>query len=95
MRNDLRTMAEEPQAKEGEVAETIESQTAKVPSDVFLWAAVGAMATAFTLQFIKQKHLSLFIGQWVAPFLLFGVYNKMVKQHGHDKMDNGKVDGTG
>jgi len=24
------------------------------------------------------------VGQWVAPFLLLGIYNKMVKQHGSD-----------
>jgi len=26
----------------------------------------------------------LFVGQWAAPFLLLGIYNKMVKQHGSD-----------
>jgi len=26
----------------------------------------------------------LFIGQWAAPVLLMGVYNKLVKQQGHD-----------
>jgi len=24
------------------------------------------------------------VGQWAAPFLLLGIYNKMVKQHGSD-----------
>ena len=32
--------------KEGPVAKAIESQTAKLPSDLFLWASVGAMATS-------------------------------------------------
>ena len=27
---------------------------------------------------------ALYVGQWVAPFLLLGIYNKMVKQHGSD-----------
>jgi hypothetical protein len=27
---------------------------------------------------------ALFVGQWAAPFLLLGIYNKMVKQHGSD-----------
>jgi hypothetical protein len=27
---------------------------------------------------------ALFVGQWAAPFLLFGIYNKMVKQNGSD-----------
>jgi hypothetical protein len=74
-----------PDHKEGKVARTIEEQTAKLPSDVFLWAAVGAMAMSLTLKLLKNDHMSLFVGQWPAPFLLFGIYNKMVKVGGHDK----------
>jgi len=69
---------------EGALARGIEQQTAKLPSDTFLWLAVGAMATSATLQMAGNKHLSLFIGQWAPSFLLFGIYNKMVKQHGSD-----------
>jgi hypothetical protein len=32
----------------------------------------------------KKHPEALFVGQWVAPFLLLGIYNKMVKQHGSD-----------
>jgi hypothetical protein len=71
--------------KEGRVATAIEEQTAKIPSDVFLWSAIGFMAVSLTLQIVGQKKLSLFIGQWPAPFLLMGIYNKLVKQLGHDK----------
>jgi hypothetical protein len=78
-----------PEHKEGPVAKTIEEQTAKLPSDVFLWAGVSAMAGSLTLKLFKQDHLSLFVGQWVAPFLLFGIYNKLVKLEGHDKTDRG------
>ena len=73
------------QHQEGKVATAIEEQTAKIPSDVFLWAALGSMAISLTLQLAGSKHRSLFIGQWAAPFLLFGVYNKLVKLEGHDK----------
>ena len=76
-----------PDREEGKVARTIEEQTAKLPSDVFLWAAVGAMAASLTLKAMKNDHMSLFIGQWPAPFLLFGLYNKIVKVQGHDKKD--------
>jgi hypothetical protein len=82
-----------PQHKEGKVARTIEEQTAKLPSDAFLWAAVGAMACSLTLKLMKNDHMSLFVGQWPAPFLLFGIYNKMVKQKGHDKTDKRGKDG--
>jgi hypothetical protein len=70
---------------EGTVARTIEQQTAKLPSDVFLWAAFGAIGTSAVLQIMGKKQASLFVGDWVAPFLLFGVYNKIVKTQGSDK----------
>lgn len=71
---------------EGVVARTIEEQTAKLPSDTFLWAAVGAMAASAIFEFTGAKDKSRFIGQWVAPMLLFGVYNKLVKQEGSDRV---------
>jgi hypothetical protein len=70
--------------KEGPVARTIEEQTAKLPSDTFLWAAVGAMGVSLFFQLTGHEHKSLFVGQWAAPFLLLGVYNKLVKVEGHD-----------
>jgi hypothetical protein len=72
------------QHSEGPIAKTIEEQTAKLPSDVYLWAAGGAIATSAILQLIKKPKASLFLGQWVAPFLLLGVYNKIVKVAGSD-----------
>ncbi|HZI53621.1 MAG TPA: hypothetical protein VFD56_07960 [Chitinophagaceae bacterium] len=73
-----------PEHKEGPIAKTIEDQTAKLPSDLFLWTSVAAMATSLTLKLMGKKNTALFIGQWAAPFLLFGIYNKLVKQEGHD-----------
>lgn len=73
-----------PNRREGKVAKAIEAQTSRLPSDTFLWIAGAAMATSLTLKLLKQNHLALFIGQWAAPVLLMGVYNKLVKQQGHD-----------
>ena len=83
-----------PEKREGKVARAIEEQTTKLPSDVFLWAAIGAMACSFTLKLMKNDDTALFIGQWPAPFLLFGIYNKLVKQEGHDQKDKGNSYGT-
>lgn len=83
----METMYKTQDKKEGKIAKTIEEQTSKLPSDLFLWASIGAMTASMVLKFARQKHLSLFIGQWAAPFLLFGIYNKLVKQGGHDKTD--------
>lgn len=73
--------------REGEVAKKIEEQTAKLPSDLFLWAALGSMVASAVLQASQKKKISLFVGQWAAPILLLGVYNKLVKLEGHDKTD--------
>jgi len=70
--------------KEGAVAKTIENQTARLPSDTFLWAAIGTMGVSLTFHLLKKKNMSLFLGQWAAPFLLFGLYNKIVKTQGND-----------
>lgn len=69
---------------EGPVAKAIENQTSKLPSDLFLWAALGSMAASATLKCLGRKHSALFVGQWAAPFLLLGVYNKLVKVEGSD-----------
>jgi hypothetical protein len=70
---------------EGPVARAIEEQTAKLPSDVFLWAALASMGVSLTLKCLGKRHNALFVGQWAAPFLLLGVYNKIVKTEGHDR----------
>ncbi len=83
--------------REGKVARTIEKQTAKLPSDTFLWAALGAMVASAAVQLLRPKRaglwggstrqgpLSLFIGQWVPTLLIFGLYNKLVKVAGSDR----------
>ncbi len=73
---------------EGRIAKTIEEQTAKMPSDTFLWMAIGAMAASASLQAMGNKHASLFVGQWAPAFLIFGLYNKLVKQLGSDRTEN-------
>ena len=69
---------------EGTVARTIETQTAKLPSDTFLWAAILSMGASATLQMMGNKHASVFVGQWAPTILILGLYNKLVKQLGSD-----------
>ena len=78
------TTAPRPQHREGPVARAIEEQTAKLPSDTFLWAALGAIGLALALKFTGRKHDALFVGHWAPTLLLLGVYNKLVKLHGSD-----------
>ena len=80
----VRTGRKNPEHREGQVATAIEEQTAKLPSDLFLWVGVGFMAISFGLQVAGQKKLSNFIGHWPTNILLMGLYNKIVKLEGHD-----------
>ncbi|GAL85586.1 hypothetical protein MYP_2815 [Sporocytophaga myxococcoides] len=82
--NDIKTKINSEDFREGKIAKFIETQTAKLPSDVYLWAAIGSMAASLTLKLNRREKDALFVGQWAAPFLLFGVYNKLVKTHGHE-----------
>ncbi len=77
--------------REGTVARTIERQTARIPSDLFLWGAVGTIALSLIGQVMQPKRmtffnmpsrsgqLSLWVGQWTHTLLLLGIYNKIVK----------------
>lgn len=69
---------------EGKFTIAIEKQTSKIPSGVYLAASLTAMAASLTLKCCGKGRAALFIGQWAAPFLIMGLYNKIVKTEGHD-----------
>ena len=73
-----------PEHREGIVARTIEEQTAKLPSDTFLWLAGGSIATSLALKMMGRDTDALFVGQWAPTFLILGLYNKIVKVAGSD-----------
>jgi hypothetical protein len=81
----MATMLEEQTMTEGRVARAIEEQTAKLPSDLFLWAAGGAIIASLVLQTKGRKEDALYVGQWAPTFLILGLYNKLVKIEGHDR----------
>ena len=72
------------EAQEDQTTAAIEKFTSQIPSSAYLALAVGSMAVSVSLQIAKKKDLSLFVGQWAAPFLILGIYNKLVKLHGSD-----------
>jgi hypothetical protein len=71
---------------EGGLARPIEEYTARLPSDTFLWAAGASIAASLTLMAAGNRHGALFVGQWAPTFLLLGVYNKIVKVAGPDRV---------
>ena len=70
--------------EEDKVTSWVESYSAQLPSSCYLIAAAASIVASLTANLQHKKHNALFFGQWVAPFLLLGIYNKMVKQHGSD-----------
>ena len=73
-----------PEHEEGVVARTIEQQTAKLPSDLFLWLAAGSIAASATLKIMGRDKDAVFVGLWPPTFLILGLYNKIVKVVGSD-----------
>ena len=71
---------------EGVVARSIEHYTAQAPSDWFLWAAGASIVTSLTLRLSGNRHDALFVGQWAPTFLILGLYNKIVKVAGSDRV---------
>jgi hypothetical protein len=70
--------------REGPVARSIEQQTAKLPSDTWLWAAFGSIGVSLFFQMTGDERKANFVGHWAPTFLLLGLYNKLVKLHGSD-----------
>jgi hypothetical protein len=67
---------------EGTVTRLIEQQAAKIPSDVFLFLALGSMGLSLALELTGKENQSRFVGMWAPTLLTMGVYNKLVKIFG-------------
>src|SRR4029450_6486131 len=77
--------SEASEHSEGVVAKAIETQTAKLPSDTFLWAAAGSVIASLALQVMGRKAESTFVAQWVPTMLMLGLYDKLGKVAGSDR----------
>ncbi|HEX5746967.1 MAG TPA: hypothetical protein VFZ09_12045 [Archangium sp.] len=67
---------------ESSLTRLLEQQTAKIPSDFFLFASLCAMGFSLVAELSRKNRASHFVGMWVGPLLIMGVYNKMVKTFG-------------
>lgn len=84
----LTTPKNEPTAhSEGPIARAIEFQTARIPSDVYLWAAFASIGASLVAKVRGRDTLANFIGEWAPTFLILGLYNKLVKVAGSDRLD--------
>jgi hypothetical protein len=76
---------------EGPVAKAIERQTSKLPSDLFLWGALGFLGVAAIRNMRNRREEGQFLSQLGPTLLLLGVYNKLVKIAGSDRDQGGQL----
>lgn len=83
----VRDTAKNTAHREGSMTKAIEKQTAKLPSTFYLILAGGAVALSLGLALTqKRKGWANFVGEWVPSLLILGLYNKIVKTQGSDKV---------
>jgi hypothetical protein len=70
--------------REGTAARSIEQQTAKLPSDLFLWATFGSIGGSLAFKLARNDHAAFVRWAMGPTFLLLGVYDKLVKLHGSE-----------
>lgn len=75
----------EPMTKVKRPSHSEDAQEHREASDVWLWAAFAAISVSMLFHGTGKREDGHFVGQWVAPLLLFGVYNKLVKIGGSDR----------
>lgn len=51
---------------------------------VYLCAGLSALQPPPGMMCRGRKSTALLVGQWAAPLLIMGLYNKLVKTEGHD-----------
>jgi hypothetical protein len=79
-----------PTPVEDPMTKGIERYTASIPSSAYLGVALGAMGLSLLFQAGGRGKWGNFVAQWVPTWLLFGIYNKLVKLEGHDRDDRGE-----
>ena len=52
--------------------------TDQVPQEVWYWAALGSIIASAMLFIMGKRDWGIFVGQWPAAFILFGVFHKLL-----------------
>lgn len=81
-----------PEHKEGPIARNIEQYSAKLPSDLWLWAAFGSIGASLFYHARGDHKRANFIAHWAPTLLLLGVYNKLVKLMGSEGTAGGRIE---
>jgi hypothetical protein len=77
-------------AVEDSFTRSLERYTAPIPSSAYLAVALGAMGLSLLAQVTGRGKWGNFVAQWVPTWILFGVYNKLVKLEAHGRGDRSR-----
>lgn len=84
--DELQARARSEAGHEGALTQGIERLTSALPSSTWLAFAGVALAGSLAFKAAGRKHTALVVGQWVPTFLILGLYNKIVKVSGSERM---------
>jgi hypothetical protein len=73
--------------REGRITRKVEHVTSALPSSIWLALAGIAMGGSLALRMSGRDKASDFVAQLAPTFLLFGIYNKLVKVAGSDRFN--------
>ena len=88
LRSNLADKAASMNRHEGTVTSRMENLTSALPSSTWLALAGGALVGAVALKAFRKNHTALFISGLAPTFLMIGLYNKLVKLHGSDRLSS-------
>jgi hypothetical protein len=78
----LKLAQEHEEHEEDAIVRTVAEETAKLPSDAFLWGALSALGMSLALFNAGRKADAMFVGQLATPILALGLYHRLVKPTG-------------
>lgn len=68
------------EAAEDPIVRSLASEAARLPSDTFLWTALGALGLSLALFQAGRKADAMFVGQLATPILALGIYKKFLQE---------------
>ena len=68
------------EAADDPLVRSIASEAARLPSDTFLWTALGALGLSLALFQSGKKADAMFVGQLATPILALGIYKKFLME---------------
>ena len=76
----------ERSGREGTNTRKLEELTSSMPSSTWLIAAGASIVGSLVLKIMGRTQTAVFVGEWAPTFLLLGLYNKLVKVAGSQRV---------